>query len=353
MKKILACIMILFTASGALFAQNSQKPVVAVDTFDAVSGIKSAQAAMLTRVFFITLGNKQKVTVVNRSVDKKFIREQKFQSGDYSDKQKTTDMEKALNANWLVLGTLENFEGKDILLTVEFYDTTFKYVGGKHTLITNAKDAYDQMDPLVDELLKTIENNMRSSSGDTSGKTPQKPSSTPISINPAFGIYGAPGTVYGTNGWQIASAGVLAGFNIKEIVNILANAEGGIGYEYKKAVGDSKEKYHLPYHYNVGGIFEICMAKYFSIGAGGGMAGVTNRAKIIKYNKDPLNEALRKEKEPSLSFPYIRGTIGYYGQGYRGLMIKAYYDYNLGKNEKDKKDEKNGYKVGLLFGYLW
>ena len=172
----------------------------------------------------------------------------------------------------------------------------------------------------------------------------------PSLVKFVFGLYVAPGTVGGTNGWQPLTGGALAGFNIGNRVHILGNAEAGIGWQYKSAVGprgDKKEEYHFPIYHNLGGIFEIRCLEHSWFGVGGGIAGITNRAKILKNEEqyqDGWNiveyETLEKEKQPSLSFPYMRGTISYYN----GIMPRAFYDYNF---------KKNGFKLGLALGYLF
>ncbi|MDR0645079.1 MAG: hypothetical protein LBG05_09310, partial [Treponema sp.] len=62
MKKALFTIVTLCACAG-LFAQQ---PVVAVAPFDAISGISATEANMITRVFFIRLGNTGKVSLVDR-----------------------------------------------------------------------------------------------------------------------------------------------------------------------------------------------------------------------------------------------------------------------------------------------
>jgi TolB-like protein len=153
MKKALFYIFTAFAVSVGLFAQQ---PVVAVAPFDAISGISAADANMITRVFFIRLGNTNKVSLVDRNVVDRVIREHQFQAGDWSDQQKTAELGKAFNADWIVRGEIEKF-GNNILVTVQFYDIqTFRFMGGSDVRIANADAAYDNMDPLVNKLVDTI-----------------------------------------------------------------------------------------------------------------------------------------------------------------------------------------------------
>jgi TolB-like protein len=155
MKKIFWEMLVIALAfvSGGLFAQQ---PVVAVAPFDAISGINSTEANMITRVFFIRLGNTNKVSLVDRSVVERVLREHSFQAGDWSDQKKTAELGTALNADWIVRGEMEKF-GSNILVTVQFYDIrTFRFMGGADLRLANADEAYDKMDPLVDRLVETI-----------------------------------------------------------------------------------------------------------------------------------------------------------------------------------------------------
>ena len=174
MKKALFCIFALFARFG-LFAQ--QQPVVAVAPFDAISGISSTDANMITRVFFIRLGNTNKVSLVDRNVVDRVLQEHQFQTGDWSNAQKTAELGSALNADWIVRGELEKF-GNNILITVQFYDIqTFRFMGGGDLRIANADEAYDKMDPLVNKLVETIANTSRV----TTTTTPSLPQSTGFS----------------------------------------------------------------------------------------------------------------------------------------------------------------------------
>ena len=152
---------ILLTAVFVLFAVNAfaHQPVVAVAPFNAISGISATDLNMITRVFYIRLGNTNKVSLVDRSVVEQVLKEHNFQTGDWSNKEKTAEMNKALNADWIVRGEMEKY-GTNILVTVQFYDIrTFRFMGGTDLLLANANEAYDKIDPLVNKLIETIAEN--------------------------------------------------------------------------------------------------------------------------------------------------------------------------------------------------
>jgi len=153
MKKVLFCVFVM-SACMSLFAQK--QPVVAVAPFDAISGISATDANMITRVFFIRLGNTQKVSLVDRNVVERVLQEHNFQAGDWSSQQKTAELGKALNTDWIVRGELEKF-GNNILVTVQFYDIqTFRFMGGSDLLLANVEEAMQKIDPLVNKLVETI-----------------------------------------------------------------------------------------------------------------------------------------------------------------------------------------------------
>jgi formylglycine-generating enzyme required for sulfatase activity len=163
-KKGLVAVLFAATFAGTIYGQQ---PVVAVTPFDAISGISSTEANMITRVFFIRLGNTNKVSLVDRSVVERVLREHAFQAGDWSNQQKTAELGTALNADWIVRGEMEKF-GANILVTVQFYDIrTFRFMGGTDTFLANAEEAMQKMDPLVNKLVETISNS--ESGGGVSG----------------------------------------------------------------------------------------------------------------------------------------------------------------------------------------
>jgi len=154
-KKVFFVTVALFVTM-ATFAQ--QQPVVAVAPFDAISGITSEDANVITRVFNNRLGNTNIVRLVDRSVIERVIKEHQFQLGDWSNQQKTAELGEALNADWIVRGEIDKL-GADIIVTVSFYDIkTFQFKGGADIPLANVNEAYEKITPLVDSLVQTIGN---------------------------------------------------------------------------------------------------------------------------------------------------------------------------------------------------
>jgi len=149
---------VLFAALALLcaFVFAQQQPVVAVAPFDVISGVTATEAAMITDVFFVRLGNTRKVSLVNRAIVQRVIKEHNFQMDDWSDEQKTAELGKALNADWIVQGDIRKMSN-GLLVIIQFYDIrTFRFEGGTDLRLANADEAYDKMDPMVDSLIKTI-----------------------------------------------------------------------------------------------------------------------------------------------------------------------------------------------------
>jgi len=173
MKKIFACFIAIFISTG-LFAQQ---PVVAVAPFDVISSAVTAeQASMINDVFFVRLGNTRRVGLVNRNLVDRILKEHSFQAGDWSNDNKTAELAKALNADWIVQGNIRK-ASNNLLIIIQFYDIkTFKFEGGTDIRLANVDEAYDKMDPLVESLIKTIADTgtrppvARQPSGGTSNK---------------------------------------------------------------------------------------------------------------------------------------------------------------------------------------
>jgi hypothetical protein len=95
------------------------------------------------------------VSLVDRGVVERVLQEHRFQTGDWSNTQKTAELGSALNADWIVQGELEKF-GTNILVTVRFYDIrTFRFMGGADLRLASVDEAYEKMDPLVNRLIET------------------------------------------------------------------------------------------------------------------------------------------------------------------------------------------------------
>jgi TolB-like protein len=160
MKKIIVGIMMVLVA-GVCWGQQI---VVAVAPFTVNSNSVSAgDAVTITNVFSLRLAATKTVRVVTRSALEEVVQEHQFQLGDWSDDKKTASLGKALNADWVVRGTIEKL-GSSIVVSAALLDVnTLEIMGGAPTQFSNINDAYNKIEPLVAEVVQTL-------SGQASGK---------------------------------------------------------------------------------------------------------------------------------------------------------------------------------------
>jgi TolB-like protein len=136
--------------------QAQQQPVVAVAPFEALSGISVADANTITEIYSIRLSAAKAVRVVTREALDKVIREHGFQTGDWSDDNKTAALGAALNADWVVRGTLRKLDNR-FVITVSILDIkSLEVMGGADMRINSIGDAYDKMGDLVTQTVQTI-----------------------------------------------------------------------------------------------------------------------------------------------------------------------------------------------------
>ena len=103
MKKAFLSLLLVFTA---VFVFAQQLPTVAVATFDITGGITRNEAQVVTELFMTELVSKGSVRVVDRVNFDKIIAEMRFQTTDWSDSQKTAQLGRALNAQYVIRGQL-------------------------------------------------------------------------------------------------------------------------------------------------------------------------------------------------------------------------------------------------------
>lgn len=114
-----------------VFAQ--QLPTVAVATFDVMGGITEDETKVVTELFMTELVSKGTVSVVDRENFDKIIAEMRFQTSDWSDSQKTAQLGKAINAQYVIRGQLMKM-GSTIYWTATMIDVKTAQV------LSSAKD---------------------------------------------------------------------------------------------------------------------------------------------------------------------------------------------------------------------
>jgi TolB-like protein len=134
----------------------AQQDVVAVAPCEAKSGISVSDAHTVTEMFIIQLSSKRIARVVTRAAIDKVIREHQFQTGDWSDDRKTAELGKALNANWVVHGTLQKLDGSFIITVSILNVKTPEVMGGGLIRMASIDEAFDLMNDLVDQTAQTM-----------------------------------------------------------------------------------------------------------------------------------------------------------------------------------------------------
>jgi TolB-like protein len=152
MKKII--ITALFACVCA--AAWGQQAVVAVAPFEAKSGISSADANTITEIYSVRLAASRSVRVVTRDSLDKVVREHGFQMGDWSNDNKTAELARALNADWVVRGTLQKLDNWYVVTATLLDIKTLEIMGGADMRLNSIGDAYDNMGPFVAQTVQTI-----------------------------------------------------------------------------------------------------------------------------------------------------------------------------------------------------
>ncbi|MDR1148419.1 MAG: hypothetical protein LBK66_07290, partial [Spirochaetaceae bacterium] len=126
MKKIIITALI-FTA-GLCFGQQV---VVAVFPFEARSGTSADDANTVTEVFNIKLQATGALRTVGRNiVDNVIKQEHIYQMSDISNEEKTAQLKKGLNADWVVYGVVTRL-GRTFVITATLIDlNTNETMGG-------------------------------------------------------------------------------------------------------------------------------------------------------------------------------------------------------------------------------
>jgi TolB-like protein len=149
-------VFVLALMTMAAFAAWAQMPVVAVAPFEAKAGISKTDADTITEIYSIRLSAARVVRVVTRDSLDKVIREHGFQAGDWSNDTKTAALGEALNADWIVRGTLQKLN-VNIVITVTILDIkSLQVMGGGDIRIAGIDEAYDNMNSLVTQTVQTL-----------------------------------------------------------------------------------------------------------------------------------------------------------------------------------------------------
>ncbi|MDR2792777.1 MAG: hypothetical protein LBB61_03790, partial [Treponema sp.] len=154
MKRAVIAAVMAVTAAGLGWGQ--QQAVVAVAPFEAKSGISIADANTITEIYSVRLAAARAVRVVTRDALDKVVREHGFQAGDWSDDRKTAALGKALNADWVVRGTLQKLESFYIVTATLLDIKSLEIMGGADMRLNRISDAYDNMGDFIAQTVQTV-----------------------------------------------------------------------------------------------------------------------------------------------------------------------------------------------------
>jgi TolB-like protein len=143
-------------AAAPAFVQNAPgsqaaiaSKVVVVAPFKAENGASAADAATITETYSTQLSAAKAVRVVTRDSLDKVVREHGFQAGDWSKEAKVMALCKALNADWIIQGTVQK-RGTLIDVTVRIVNSkTLTIMNSGYVQIDGIGYAYDGIKALI------------------------------------------------------------------------------------------------------------------------------------------------------------------------------------------------------------
>lgn len=157
MKKKIVLILVAFVAMMTkVFSQQDVKNM-AVATFD-VNGnaVTKDEAEAITELYISELVSTGKVTVIDRMNFDKIIQEMKFQSSDWSDKEKTAALGNAVNAQIITRGQVIKLGSKYYLSTTVIDVKSAAILASARKQFNTIDDIFSLLPTLASELLASI-----------------------------------------------------------------------------------------------------------------------------------------------------------------------------------------------------
>lgn len=116
-------------------------PRIAVSTFDTKGNVSSEDADIITELF-ITEMVSQGVNVIDRANFDKILAEMKFQTSDWSDSKKTSELGKVLNATAVIRGQIMQ-TASNVIITATMLDVaTAKILSSARTMADDIQNIY-------------------------------------------------------------------------------------------------------------------------------------------------------------------------------------------------------------------
>ncbi|MDR0732084.1 MAG: hypothetical protein LBF63_10485, partial [Treponema sp.] len=152
MKKLFALAFILAAACG-----GAQQVVVAVFPFEARSGTSADDANTVTEVFNIKLQATGALRTVGRNVIDNIIKQEHiYQMSDFASDEKTAQLRKGLNAEWVVYGVVTRL-GSTFVITATLIDlNTNETMGGVPIQMNSIEEAFEKMDAPITDMVQRL-----------------------------------------------------------------------------------------------------------------------------------------------------------------------------------------------------
>lgn len=158
-KNLLIVFFSLLWLVGMVYSQEA--PRIAVSTFDTKGNVLKDDADIITEMFITNLVS-QGVNVIDRANFDKIMSEMKFQTSDWSDSAKTSELGKVLNATAVIRGQIMQTPS-NVIITVTLLDvktakilsSATETAGDLQYLYTKYYSRYDNRDYIM-QLCKTI-----------------------------------------------------------------------------------------------------------------------------------------------------------------------------------------------------
>ncbi|MDE6349580.1 MAG: hypothetical protein K2K67_01070 [Treponemataceae bacterium] len=158
-KKVVVVLLAMLGILGIGYSQEA--PRIAVSTFDTKGNVSKDDADIITEMFITNLVS-QGVNVIDRANFDKIMSEMKFQTSDWSDSAKTSELGKVLNATAVIRGQIMQTPS-NVIITVTLLDvktakilsSATETAGNLQYLYTKYYSNYSSRDYIM-ELCRTI-----------------------------------------------------------------------------------------------------------------------------------------------------------------------------------------------------
>jgi TolB-like protein len=156
MKKIILMICLIAGMGAVLFAQQL---TVAVRVFETSGGLSQDEGNAITDIFISELVSTGKVIVVDRNSFEAIVAEMKFGASSWSDNNNVARLGKALNASYIIQGTVTSLGGR-IVVTIRVLDiNTIQFVASPTLQLAKMDEIFAKLTPFVRDLALNLSSN--------------------------------------------------------------------------------------------------------------------------------------------------------------------------------------------------